>query len=327
MARKRGYLLHCGILPHNDLVQRVAVRAHQLVVRLREDEVADLRPRVDAIQRIQIDRVPESNALVCRAAASREEASVQWRPVDCLHSCLMLGEFHQRLSTGRRPDEQLIVVASGGELVLVVQTPSESTDLLTVVGELHVTVGGRTQVSHENCPVLAAGGYDRGGHVVPGEGAHPAQMALQRPDFLLFIDVPNLNLSGLRTNAQMIAFVGPTERSHLIEIAEVTQFRHGQRGGIPNIHRRFKCHCKDVLRGPVDQIQVEIITKSRCIQYTIRITGYFPWFDLTLNSLGWVGHEQVIVVHESIIQVQFRVENSLSRLDVELVTLFQDALR
>lgn len=48
------------------------MRADQLVVGLREDEVADLRARVDAVQWIQVDRIPESNTLVRRASTRRQ---------------------------------------------------------------------------------------------------------------------------------------------------------------------------------------------------------------------------------------------------------------
>jgi len=50
--------------------------AHQLVIGLREDEVADLRASVDSAQGVQSQRVPEPDVLVSRAAARCKKTSV-----------------------------------------------------------------------------------------------------------------------------------------------------------------------------------------------------------------------------------------------------------
>ena len=64
--------------------------AYDFVVGLGKYQVADLGAGVDAIQRSQIQSVPESDALISGAATCCEQASVKWGPVDGLHGCLMI---------------------------------------------------------------------------------------------------------------------------------------------------------------------------------------------------------------------------------------------
>ena len=52
MACKCGNLLHCGVLPDYDLVERVAMSADDLIHIFGEHKVADLRPGVDAVHRL-----------------------------------------------------------------------------------------------------------------------------------------------------------------------------------------------------------------------------------------------------------------------------------
>jgi len=52
-------LCHGRVLPENDLVQGVPVRAHNLINVLRPDEIADLRTSIDAAQRRVVHCIPE----------------------------------------------------------------------------------------------------------------------------------------------------------------------------------------------------------------------------------------------------------------------------
>ena len=66
-------LLHAWVLPENYLVERVAVSADNLMRRLREHEVANLRARIDGMQRLESMSVPESYMTVSCASTSREK--------------------------------------------------------------------------------------------------------------------------------------------------------------------------------------------------------------------------------------------------------------
>jgi hypothetical protein len=80
---------------------------------------------------------------------------VQRAPVDGLHCSLVIGELLQRFVARSRPDEELVIVASGRQLVLVMETPPEATDLLPVVHQLHIVIIMGSQVSHEDRLVFA----------------------------------------------------------------------------------------------------------------------------------------------------------------------------
>lgn len=90
MSSEGGELLHGGVLPHDDLIERVTVSAYKLIVGLREDQIANLRASVDAVQRRQVDSVPEADALVSRATSSSQKASVKRAPVNSFDSRLVI---------------------------------------------------------------------------------------------------------------------------------------------------------------------------------------------------------------------------------------------
>ena len=179
---------------------------------------------------------------------------MQGRPVDGLHGCLVLGELGEGLRALRGPYEQLVVVATRGQLVLVVEAPTETTDFLTVLCQFHVACRGRSQVSDQDRAVFATRREDGCVQVVPGKRADPGEVAVEGPHLLFLIDVPDLNLARFSSNAQMAALVRPTQRSHLVEIPKVAELRNRQRCRIPNIHRGLKSHRKNVLRRPVNQV-------------------------------------------------------------------------
>lgn len=52
------------------------MRAHKLIISLREHQVANLRPCVDGANGLQVQGVPEANVLVSGAATSCEETTV-----------------------------------------------------------------------------------------------------------------------------------------------------------------------------------------------------------------------------------------------------------
>lgn len=77
-------------------------------------------------------RIPELDRSVLRATASGQEALLVRAPSDRLDSCLVLVELSKGLrGAASAPQDQLVVVAAGSEL-LIVERPFEATYLLTV---------------------------------------------------------------------------------------------------------------------------------------------------------------------------------------------------
>ena len=88
------------------------MRADKLIVGLGENEVAHLRTGINAVQRRQVDCVPEANALIGGAASGGEEATVERAPINSLDSGVVIRELFKWLVTIARPDDQLVIVTS-----------------------------------------------------------------------------------------------------------------------------------------------------------------------------------------------------------------------
>jgi hypothetical protein len=89
------------------------VSTYQLVDVLRKHQVAHLASCLQVVDRLKRMRVPESDALVGRASAAREEPVLVRRPGDGFDGCQVM----RKLCLWRRvvlnaPYHQLVVVAS-----------------------------------------------------------------------------------------------------------------------------------------------------------------------------------------------------------------------
>ena len=69
MSRQSLNLLHAGVLPQNDLIKTIAVRANNLVSCLGEHQIANLRASVDSVKRLQGMCVPEADMTVCSSSS------------------------------------------------------------------------------------------------------------------------------------------------------------------------------------------------------------------------------------------------------------------
>lgn len=97
MSGKSLDLLHAGVLPEDYLVERVAMRAHDLVGRLREHQVAHLRACVYGVKRLQCVGVPESDVSVGCATTCCQEPVLVRGPTDCFDSGGVFVELDDRL--------------------------------------------------------------------------------------------------------------------------------------------------------------------------------------------------------------------------------------
>mmetsp|Transcript_74084 Transcript_74084/g.160255 ORF Transcript_74084/g.160255 Transcript_74084/m.160255 type:complete len:218 (-) Transcript_74084:993-1646(-) len=134
-----SYPCHPRVLPENDFVARVPMRAEDHILVLRPHHVAHLRARGEAVQCSASRGVPRPDALVHRTAARCKEASLMWRPCQGLHCGLMLAELHLCCRRPQRPDADAALVTPGGQLLLVLG-PSEAADLLGVALKPHCEV-------------------------------------------------------------------------------------------------------------------------------------------------------------------------------------------
>ena len=108
----------------------------------------------------------------------------------------------QRGGRAEIPDEDAIVIATGGE-VLVVGRPFQATDLLAVAHQFAFGYdAGRADVSLKDEPVTAARAEDV---AVPGERADPGVVALQHFDHLVGGHVPYLHKTPVSSHRYQIA--------------------------------------------------------------------------------------------------------------------------
>ena len=124
------------LLPDDYLVLGIAVGAHELVHVLGVRKVAYLAACVDPVEGLAGQRIPEADTTVGRASTAAHHSMLVRRPCDGLDRSLVLVELDQRL-TGRLPvpNEQFVVVASRGQLLLV-RAPFEPANFLLVALEL-----------------------------------------------------------------------------------------------------------------------------------------------------------------------------------------------
>jgi hypothetical protein len=131
VACEGRHFLERGVLPDDDFVVGVAVGAHEFLGVFGKHQVADLAAGVDAVEKAAVESVPELDRLVGRPPARGQHSVVVGTPRDALHGRAMAAELADGGRAVRAPDEELVVVASGGQEVAV-EGPFEAADLLCV---------------------------------------------------------------------------------------------------------------------------------------------------------------------------------------------------
>ena len=112
VAREAHDLRHAGVLPHDNLVLRVAVRADDLVGVLGPGQVADLRAGVDLVDDCSAHGIMEDYSSIGGSAAGCQEAFLVRRPGDGFHCRRVVAEFEGGCWFELVPDHELVVVSS-----------------------------------------------------------------------------------------------------------------------------------------------------------------------------------------------------------------------
>ena len=107
---------------------RLTINNYQFTGVLRPGQVADLWASVNTLQWPASYRIPESDASVCCATATGQQAMLVRRPRYCLHSSQMLWVCLYGANTASVPDKQLVVVASRCQM-LMIWRPLQATHL------------------------------------------------------------------------------------------------------------------------------------------------------------------------------------------------------
>mmetsp|Transcript_6390 Transcript_6390/g.26872 ORF Transcript_6390/g.26872 Transcript_6390/m.26872 type:complete len:411 (-) Transcript_6390:571-1803(-) len=292
--------------PDADVVERVAVRRREApLLRGRPRERAHLGARVDRVDVLARDGVPELDRAVRRAGARREEPAAVRTPRDRLDGRDVLGELARghvlpgvrqacagaaAAATRRRrcrrrsaraqsrprvPDEELVVVAARGEQVAA-RRPTQPADLLPVRGGDPRTRRPRRRrrfadVAHADGPVARARGED----VVAAPRQTPDARRV-RPgvvvakDALLGEGVPDRDAAGAQPDGEVRAAGGPRDGTHRIARAEVAQFGRVRRAARPQQHARAEADGEDVARRPRDEVEIKVVGEAGGLEHLER---------------------------------------------------------
>lgn len=98
--------------------------------------------------------------------------------------------------------------------------------------------------------------------IVPGDSADAAFVATHRLDALVFGGVPNLQFARMRSHSEKSTIAGPLDAGDAVVRADVAQLGHLAVHGGPEVDAGAEADGKHVLRGPVDQIQIEVVLEA-----------------------------------------------------------------
>ena len=90
MSCEFRYRCQTGILPDNDLILGITVRADQFRCMFAPGQVANLATCIHALHRLSCQSIPETDEAVSGTSAGSKEAVVVWRPRDGLDGSLVL---------------------------------------------------------------------------------------------------------------------------------------------------------------------------------------------------------------------------------------------
>lgn len=161
----------------------------------------------------------------------------------------------------------------------MVRGPLEAAHLLPVA--LQPPLGlqrWRTDVPLQDDTVTAAGRELLG---VPGQRPHTRRVALQHRQLLAGRRVPDLHEALVCAHGHQVPPLGPAHRGHRVAFhREVTQPGHLAGARAPQVDAGAQAHAEHVERGPVDQVQVEVVLQLGRVQHLERdlrdLPGWLP---------------------------------------------------
>jgi hypothetical protein len=146
--------------------------------------------------------------------------------------------------------------------------PFQPANLLFVSKQLILIAFLCSDISDEDGTISAASSYQIS---IPRACTNSIKMALESSDLLALVHVPNGCVSVPISDTQMTAPLRPCHRCDLIVDAfELAQLLHTGVKGVPNVHTRAESHRQHVGLGPVNQVEVEVITQGGSVQNFVR---------------------------------------------------------
>lgn len=186
------------------------------------------------------------------------------------------------------PNEQFVVIPSTCEL-LTVKWPFQAANFLFVSD---MFVGQAIPSSHVSWHDGSVPWTCGNNGSVPWNGADPSEVASLASDHLAVIGVPDLSVSAIGTNSEMLTFIAPSYTRDRVVSGEFAQFFDLRSASTPNVDRSVEADSKDVVCSPVHQIQVEVVLEVWCVKYFVRCFDDFarlaPLQACLLLECQWV---------------------------------------
>jgi hypothetical protein len=204
---------------------------------------------------------------VVRTTTSSEEVHVPGAPRKSLDGGLVVGLGE--LGNGQRsgvPDGDEVVVAASSELGTI-GAPLKTTNLGSVRNKLSNLV-----LSNANIVVVDKATSGTGGKevLVPSHDTNASIMAEHASDLLALSNIPDLDLTGAETNADVGTVARPLDaadvgiRGGLKKAADATLI------GRPDVDVALETDSNLVLRAPVEKVKVVVIDETRGVKDTLR---------------------------------------------------------
>lgn len=150
----------------------------------------------------------------------------------------------------------------------MIKRPLQPTNLLPVSDQLTRKLRSIPQIPIQN--ILIPGARTEIHGVIPGYTAHAAHMADHRPDLGNFLGIPQLHLARIGPYGQQIILLGPgRSRDHIVE-THLAELADSAGHGVPHVDAGVEADRQDVLLGPVDEVQVEVVLQGGGVQHLYR---------------------------------------------------------
>ncbi|KAI6761544.1 hypothetical protein HG531_002097 [Fusarium graminearum] len=230
-----------------------------------ETERSNLRAGVDAVDASTGGGVPEVNVAIIRATTGSKEVHVPRAPRKSLDGSLVvgLGELGDR-ERSSIPDGDEVVVAASSELSAI-GAPLKTANLGSVGDEFGNLVLGDADIVVVD---KAATGASREEVLVPAHNTNASIVAKHASDLLALSDIPDLDLTSSKTNADISTITRPLDAANvgvgggLEKTADATFISR------PNIDVTLKSNSNLVARAPVEQVKVVVINETGSIKNT-----------------------------------------------------------
>lgn len=297
VTSKIGLLLHRRILPHRQLIVCKPMGRDEFSVVLREEQRADLRLRIDWVCAASVANIPELDATVSCSTSGCENVWLPRAPCECTNSCLMfIQDMNWAASSANRarfrcPNVDDVVIAAARQ-VLQVRRPFESTNFLCVTWKCSNEMFTLTNVVVDDGSVSRTRRHHVG---VPCQGSDPCTMAWHHTQAFHFAAVPQLNISTVGADRENVSFFYPREWTSVITVFVFEQYFYVASRSIPQVNWRAKSNCNDVVRTPVEKVQVVVVNDVRSIQDSFWICWNEAWTAFSRHgSFGRVNNTQRI---------------------------------